>query len=406
LWVVPEILCFRDFKRPGCAGSELLNEGYIEEMTIREIEAKSILRKHKKIDSWFISHYGMNLYRGCIHNCVYCDGRSEGYYVDGEFGRDVAVKVNAIEILRKELDPKRKRIPFRRSFIMVGGGVGDSYQPIEKKYQLTRKALQLVSEYDFPVHMLTKSTLIKRDIDILKKINEQSRAIVSFSFSSADDEISDIFEPGVKSPAERLETIAFFKDEGIACGMFLLPVIPFITDTAKLMEETVKKAVKAGVDFIVFGGMTLKEGRQKDYFLDVLKKYYPHFIAEYQNIYKENRWGEATREYYSLINQRFDRIAKKYKIPGRIPPSLYRDILGENDLVIVMLEHIDYFLKIYGKSSPYGYAAYSISRLKEPLSTIKGDLRKLKGVGTVTEGIIMEILETGRASYYEKLLTG
>jgi len=211
-------------------------------MTIREIEAKSILRKHKKIDSWFISHYGMNLYRGCIHNCVYCDGRSEGYYVDGEFGRDVAVKVNAIEILRKELDPKRKRIPFRRSFIMVGGGVGDSYQPIEKKYQLTRKALQLVSEYDFPVHMLTKSTLIKRDIDILKKINEQSRAIVSFSFSSADDEISDIFEPGVPSPAERLETIAFFKDEGIACGMFLLPVIPFITDTAELMEETVKKS--------------------------------------------------------------------------------------------------------------------------------------------------------------------
>ena len=280
----------------GALVSKLLNKGYIEEMTIREIEAKSILRKHKKIDSWFISHYGMNLYRGCIHNCVYCDGRSEGYYVDGEFGRDVAVKVNAIEILRRELDPKRKRIPFKRSFIMVGGGVGDSYQPIEKKYQLTRKALQLVSEYDFPVHMLTKSTLIKRDIDILKKINEQSRAIVSFSFSSSDDEISTIFEPGVPSPAERLETIAFFKDEGIACGMFLLPVIPFITDTAELMGDTIREAVKAGVDFIVFGGMTLKEGRQKDYFLDVLKKYYPHLIAEYQNIYKENRWGEATRE--------------------------------------------------------------------------------------------------------------
>jgi len=103
---------------------------YIEEVTIREIEAKSILRKHKKIDSWFISHYGMNLYRGCSHNCAYCDGRSEGYYVDGEFGEDVTAKVNAIEVLRRELDPKRKRIPLKRSFIMVGGGVGDSYQPI------------------------------------------------------------------------------------------------------------------------------------------------------------------------------------------------------------------------------------------------------------------------------------
>lgn len=81
-------------------------KGYIKEVTISEIKAKSILRKHKKIDSWFTSHYGMNLYRGCIHNCVYCDGRSEGYYVDGEFGKDVTVKVNAIEVLNRELDPK------------------------------------------------------------------------------------------------------------------------------------------------------------------------------------------------------------------------------------------------------------------------------------------------------------
>jgi DNA repair photolyase len=86
-------------------------------MTIREIEAKSILRKYKKIDSWFISRYGMNLYRGCTHNCIYCDGRAESYYVDGEFGEDVTVKVNAIEILRRELDPKRKRTPFKRSFV-------------------------------------------------------------------------------------------------------------------------------------------------------------------------------------------------------------------------------------------------------------------------------------------------
>ncbi len=81
-------------------------KGYIKEVTISEIKAKSILRKHKKIDSWFTSHYEMNLYRGCIHNCVYCDGRSEGYYVDGEFGKDVTVKVNAIEVLNRELDPK------------------------------------------------------------------------------------------------------------------------------------------------------------------------------------------------------------------------------------------------------------------------------------------------------------
>jgi len=375
-------------------------------VAIREIEAKSILRKHKKIDSWFISRYGMNLYRGCTHNCVYCDGRSEAYYVDGEFGKDVTVKVNAIELLRRELDPKRKRVPFKRSFIMVGGGVGDSYQPIEKKCELTRKALELMYEYNFPVHMLTKSTLIKRDVDILKRINEQSRAIVSFSFSSVDDRISAVFEPGVPPPDERLKILSVFKNEGIACGMFLLPVIPFLTDTSELMEETIRKAKEAGVDFVIFGGMTLKEGRQKDYFYVALRRAHPELIAEYQNIYKGSEWGEATKEYYSLISQRFNSIAKKYKMPKRMPLALYRDILEQNDLAVVILEHIDYLLKLEGKPSSFGYAAYSISQLKEPLSTVKGELQKIKGVSKAVEPVILEILETGSSSYYEKLLMG
>ena len=373
-------------------------------MTIREIEAKSILRKHKKIDSWFISHYGMNLYRGCSHNCAYCDGRSEGYYVEGEFGEDVAVKVNAVEVLPRELDPERKRTPFKRSFIMVGGGVGDSYQPIEKKYQLTRRVLQLVSEYNFPVHMLTKSTLIKRDIDILKKINEQNRAIVSFSFSSVDDKISAVFEPGVPPPSERLEALSFFKSEGIACGMFLLPVIPLITDTQELMEDAIRKASEVGADFIVFGGMTLKEGKQEGYFLNVLERHCPGLTEKYRKIYRGGRWGEATMDYYRSLAVTFNTAARKYKIPKRIPPALYQDILGENDLVIVMLEHIDYLLKIEGRKSPFGYAAYSISQLSEPLSTVMGDLRKLKGVGEATVDIIKEILRTGGSSYYEQLL--
>ena len=95
-------------------------------MTIKEVEAKSILRKYKKIESWFLTYYGMNLYIGCQHNCVYCDGRSEKYQVDGEFGEDVIVKINAIEILQRELDTKRKRTPFKKGYVGVGGGVGDS----------------------------------------------------------------------------------------------------------------------------------------------------------------------------------------------------------------------------------------------------------------------------------------
>jgi DNA repair photolyase len=375
-------------------------------MAVKEIQAKSILRKRKKIDSWFLSHYGMNFYRGCLHNCVYCDGRSEGYYVDDNFGEDVAVKVNAIELLNRELNPRRKRITFKRSYIILGGGVGDSYQPIEEKYKLSRRALQLIYSNNFPVSILTKSKLVKRDIDIIKKINEKNRAIVSFSFSSVDNKISSIFEPGVPSPSDRLETIAFFKKHGIACGMFVLPVIPFVTDKPEIMERTIKKAKEAGVDFIIFGGMTLKQGRQQEYFMSILRKHYPNLEVEYNNIYRGDKWGNPVGDYYHSIHETFGTIAKKYRIPIRIPPNLYSDILSENDRVIVILEHIDYLLKFKDKKSPYGYAAYSISNLEKPLSKMKNELQKIKGVGRTTERIILEILETGSSSYYEKLLLG
>jgi len=372
---------------------------------IKEIEAKSILRKHKKIDSWFVCRYGMNLYRGCVHDCTYCDGRAEKYQVEGEFGKEVVVKTNAIEILKRELDPSRKRKPMKRSAIGIGGGVGDSYQPIEKKYQLTRQTLQLIAEFRFPVFVLTKSTLVERDIDILKKINEQNRAIICFSFSSANEKISKIFEPGVPTPHERFKTIKKIKSLGFACGIYLMPVIPFITDTLQIMEDTIQKAKQAGVDFIIFSGMTLKEGRQKKYFFDVLTKHYHDLIPEYQNIYGGGQWGETTKEYYESIHRTYFKLIKKYQIPPRMPPYLFTDILDENDLVIVLLEHIDYLLKLMGRTSPYGYAAYSISQLKNPLSSMRGQLQKLKGVGQTTERIIMEILDTRKSKYYEKLFS-
>ncbi len=206
-------------------------------MYAKEVEAKSILRKHKKIDSWFVYHNSMNLYRGCTHNCSYCDGRAENYYMEGDFGKDIVVKTNAIEVLRKELTPTKRKLPLKRSFMLSGGGVGDSYEPVEKKYELTRKTIELLYEFNFLLHILTKSTLIKRDLDILKKINKQSRAIISFNFSSVDENVSKIFEPNVPSPDKRLDMISYFKDNGFVCGMFLMSVIPLITDTPEMIDS-------------------------------------------------------------------------------------------------------------------------------------------------------------------------
>jgi len=372
-------------------------------VVIQEVKAKSILLKHGKIDSWFISRYGMNLYRGCTHSCVYCDGRSERYRVDGVFGENLVVKTNAVEILRRELKPIGRRVKLKPSFIMLGGGVGDSYQPAEAEYQLTRRVLQLLCEYRWPVHVLTKSTLVERDIDVIKRINQQNRAVVSFSFSSVDDAVSAVFEPHVPPPSERLKTLAKFKKEGIACGMFLLPVIPFITDSPEMIGDALRKARDVGVDFVVFGGMTLKVGRQKDYFYTVLSERHPELVAKYEQIYQANEWGHAAEEYYNSVNAIFNQAAKTYKLRRRMPPALYRDILWENDLVVVMLEQMDYFLRLEGKRSSLGYAAYAVSKLNAPLSAMKDRLREISGVGEKTAQVILEILETKDSAYYDSL---
>jgi len=185
--------------------------------------------------------------------------------------------------------------------------------------------------------------------------------------------------------------------------MFLLPVIPFITDTPEVIAETLRKAYEVGVDFVIFGGMTLKDGRQKEYFYSSLRERHPELLAKYGQIYGENKWGQATEEYYNTINSIFNELSRKYKVDRRIPPALYRDILSENDLVIVMLEHLDYFLRLEGKRSSFGYAAYAISQLNKSLSAMKSRLREIKGVGEKTEQIILEILETKNSAYYNSL---
>ena len=272
-------------------------------MKIKEVTANSILRKYKRIDSWFISCYGMNLYRGCEHNCVYCEGRSEKYQVTGDFGKEIIVKTNAIEILEKELCPKPRKKPLRSCYMMLGGGVGDSYQPVEKKYKLTQQTLRLLKKYKIPVSILTKSTLIKRDLDLLKEINTKKRVLINFSFSSTNDEISSFFEPNVPLPSDRLDIIRLFKEQGFSCGIFLMPVIPFITDTSEIMKQTLKDAYDVGIDYIIFGGMTLKKGKQKEYFYQKISDRYHDLLNNYDSIYRDNQWGQAINDYYKNINR-------------------------------------------------------------------------------------------------------
>ncbi|MBD3422035.1 MAG: radical SAM protein [Chitinivibrionales bacterium] len=375
-------------------------------MAVSEITAKTILRKQKRIDSWFISCCGMNLYRGCHHNCAYCDGRAEKYRVEGEFGKDLSVKVNAIDILGRELDPARKRKPLPRGYVFLGGGINDSYQPLEQKYNLTFRVLQLMYKYGYPLHILTKSTSVLRDIDLIEEIHHRSSAIVSMSFSSVDERICRHFEPGVASPLERLDVLYRIRQRGIPIGMYLMPVIPFVTDTPKMIDRTLTAARQAGIDFVIFGGMTLKDGRQREYFVKVLREYDPGLEHQFDIIYTGERWGRAIGQYYEHLNQVFVACNRRHNLPVRIPPRLYNDILDVNNKVVVMLEHIDYIHKLNGWTSPYGYAAYRLAQVKEPLGEMRDKLRSINGVGKRIASIVGEIIDTGSCRYLERLLRG
>lgn len=367
-----------------------------------EIHSSAILRKGKKTDSWFLSRYGMNLYRGCTHNCLYCDGRAERYYVNGEFGRDVEVKINAVDLLRRELSPIRKRVPLKKGFVMAGGGVGDSYQPAEEQYRLTRQALEFLLEKNYPVHILTKSSLVERDMDVLEEINRKSKAIVSMSFSSVDDAVSRIFEPGASPPKERLDTLKKFKDRGILCGLFLMPVIPYITDTTEKMDEVFRSAKSSGVDFIIFSGMTLKEGRQKGYFMNALRDYDASLIPRYLSLYKGDHWGGADWSYYESIHHTFYQLAKKYRISLRIPVTAVRDFLEEKDRVIVILEQMDYLLKFRNVRSSYGKAAKILSQMNDFYADDPDSVDLMPGIDRQSADVIREIITTGNCKEYDK----
>ncbi len=403
-------------------------------MGAREIEAKSVLRRFKKIDSWFVASAGMNLYRGCGHDCAYCDGRAEKYRVEGEFAREVSAKVNALEVLAGELGRKseeapstpelwpeiplpggpaardsaggaRRGLPRRRGnppsgFILVGGGVGDSYQPLEEEYRLSRGALELLYERNLPVHVLTKSTLVLRDVDVLARINRGARAVVSFSISSVDDEASAVFEPGVPPPSERLKALSVLKSAGLVCGIYLLPVIPFVSDSGAAIESSVRAAKEAGADFVAFGGMTLKEGRQKEHFMRVISRARPEAAEECRRLYaNHDPWGNAAGDYYERIGSLFASAARKHGTPPRMPLPVFRNLLQGKDLAIVLLEHIHEMLRLEGKRSRFGWAAYQVSKAKGPLAGTRG-------VDSAAARAIREILETGTSTLYEELLAG
>lgn len=184
------------------------------------------------------SDNGMNLYRGCTHGCIYCDSRSKCYQMNHAF-EDIEVKENALELLEKALLSKKKRC-------MIGtGAMTDPYLPLEEKLRLTRGALELIERHGFGVAIQTKSDRILRDLDLLQKINEKSKAVVQMTLTTQDDALCRILEPNVCVTSARVAALKAFRDAGIPTVVWLCPILPFINDTRENIEGILQSCIDA-----------------------------------------------------------------------------------------------------------------------------------------------------------------
>lgn len=222
------------------------------------VTAKTILTPHS-----------MNIYRGCSHGCIYCDSRSKCYQFSHDF-EDIEVKQNAPELLEEALCKKRKRC-------MIGtGSMCDPYIPIEKELGLMRRCLEIIDHHNFGATLITKSDLVLRDLDILTRINNKTKAVVQMTLTTADDELCRKIEPRVCPTSRRFEVLQTCHEAGIPTVVWFSPLLPFINDTRENIKGIVEYCARAGVHSIIcFGiGLTLREGN-REYFYAALDRHFP-----------------------------------------------------------------------------------------------------------------------------------
>ncbi len=237
------------------------------------VQARQLLTPLQATDDFFHSDYNLNLYRGCSHGCIYCDSRSVCYQLD-RFDQ-VRVKADALSMLREELRLKR------RTGLVSTGAMSDPYNPFEAEMEITRGAFMLLRQYGFGAGFTTKSALAARDADILHDIQRGAPVRACFSITCAQDDLSMKIEPASSPASKRFEALEALSRAGIFAGVWLNPVLPFITDTEENILAILRRTKECGGQFIVCHfGMTLRTGN-REYFYQALDRDFPGIKARY-----------------------------------------------------------------------------------------------------------------------------
>jgi DNA repair photolyase len=244
-----------------------------------EITCKSALNR--------VQHMGfrwsLNPYQGCVHGCVYCFARAHTKLADrdpGEgFSTRIGVKVNVAEVLRREL----QRRSWKRETVAFGTAT-DPYQPAEGRYRLSRQCLEAFRDHRTPIGLITKGTLILRDVDVLVELARRAPVTVTFSVPTVDEAIWARTEPGTPPPRQRLRVLRELVHAGIEAGVGMAPILPGLSDRPEQLEATVAAAAEAGACFVWANIVYLKPGT-KEHYLGFLEREFPHLRARYEALF-------------------------------------------------------------------------------------------------------------------------
>jgi len=344
-------------------------------------EFKTAINKLKYPDSWFWIRYTINPYSGCFHSCIYCDARSERYYLQEkqDFENEVVIKTDIDKILDQKIKKSRTLLPD----VVGAGGVNDAYQPIEEKVENTLKILKILAKYKFPVNIATKSKLIVRDLDLFKKIANDTWCTIGFSITTTKEDLAKFLEPYSSNPTERLEAIKTVKTKApnIQVGTYFIPIIPYLEDDDENLEDVIKKSKEAGADFLLFSpGLTLRD-LQQEFFIKKLKESkYKDIVKPLLELYKGQMY--PPEDYVRKLHLKLLEFCEKYNLAVRIKrwiPNDYRKWNYKISELFLNKVYMD-MVKAGKSNNAMMWAGLNLNNFEESILDVykRGELSKMK----------------------------
>jgi DNA repair photolyase len=358
-------------------------------------EFKTALNKLKFPDSWFWCRYTINPYSGCAHTCIYCDARSQRYYLDQDFENEIIVKTN----IDKKLDLRIKRARKLLPDVIGPGGVCDAYQPIEKEV----KILKVIAKHKFPLNLATKNKMITRDIELLDKIAKDTWCTVGFSITTTDEELAQFLEPNSSPPKERLEALKQIKTKApnIQVGTYFMPIIPFLEDNDENLEDVIRQSKKAGADFILFSpGLTIRD-QQAEFFIKKLKNSkYEHIVKSLLNLYKGQIY--PPNDYVKKLHPKLLTYCEGYGLPIREKRWIPNDYRKWNYKISELLLNKEYLdaVKTGKSNNAMKWAGLNLNNLEESIINVykRGQLSKLNNFNKNIIEFVKPYLEKSKES--------